>query len=65
MVEKGEGAKALGVGVVFSFIGTMVSIAALLFIAPSLARIALRFSTWTPQQPRGSADPLRSGPTGS
>ncbi len=43
LVEKGEGAKALGVGVVFSFLGTIISIAALLFIAPFLARIALRF----------------------
>lgn len=43
MVEKGEGAKALGVGVVFSFLGTVFSIAALIFIAPPLARVALRF----------------------
>lgn len=43
MMEKGEGAKALGVGIVFSFIGTILSIAALMFIAPSLARIALSF----------------------
>ena len=43
MVEKGEGAKALGVGVVFSFLGTIISIAALVFIAPWLAKIALRF----------------------
>lgn len=43
MVEKGEGAKALGVGVVFSFFGTVISIAALVFIAPALARVALRF----------------------
>lgn len=43
LVEKGEGAKALGVGVVFSFLGTMLSIGALVFIAPWLAKIALRF----------------------
>lgn len=43
MMEKGEGAKALGVGIVFSFLGTIASIAALAFIAPSLARIALTF----------------------
>jgi putative tricarboxylic transport membrane protein len=43
MMEKGEGAKALGVGIVFSFIGTILSIGALTFIAPSLARIALSF----------------------
>lgn len=43
MMEKGEGAKALGVGIVFSFLGTVVSIAALVFIAPWLAKAALRF----------------------
>ncbi len=43
MMDKGEGAKALGVGIVFSFIGTVLSIAALMFIAPYLARAALSF----------------------
>ena len=43
MMEKGEGAKALGVGIVFSFLGTIASIAALVFIAPTLADIALSF----------------------
>ncbi|MCC5964507.1 MAG: tripartite tricarboxylate transporter permease [Natronohydrobacter sp.] len=43
MMENGEGAKALGVGIVFSFIGTILSIGALMFIAPSLARVALSF----------------------
>lgn len=43
MMEKGEGAKALGVGIVFSFIGTILSIVALMFIAPYLARAALSF----------------------
>jgi putative tricarboxylic transport membrane protein len=43
MMEKGEGAKALGVGIVFSFLGTILSIVALMFIAPSLARVALSF----------------------
>jgi len=43
MMEKGEGAKALGVGIVFSFIGTILSILALVFIAPALARAALSF----------------------
>lgn len=41
--QKGEGAKALGVGIVFSFIGTMLSFLALVFIAPPLARAALQF----------------------
>ena len=43
MMEKGEGAKALGAGIVFSFIGTILSIIALVFIAPTLARVALSF----------------------
>ena len=40
---KGEAIKALGVGIFFSFAGTLFSIAALIFIAPNLANIALRF----------------------
>ena len=43
MMEKGEGVKALGAGIVFSFIGTILSILALVFIAPTLARVALSF----------------------
>jgi putative tricarboxylic transport membrane protein len=43
MMDKGQGAKALGAGIVFSFIGTVLSIGALMFIAPSLARFALSF----------------------
>lgn len=41
--EKGEGAKALGVGIVYSFLGTMFSLVALIFIAPPLAKVALSF----------------------
>lgn len=43
MLENGQGAKALGVGIVFSFLGTLLSLIALIFIAPPLARVALRF----------------------
>lgn len=43
MMEKGEGAKALGVGIVYSYIGTLLSIFALMFIAPTLAKLALSF----------------------
>lgn len=43
LAEKGQAAKALGVGIVFSFMGTIISIIALVFIAPTLAKIALRF----------------------
>ncbi len=43
MMEKGEGAKALGVGIFYSYVGTLLSIFALIFIAPTLAKIALAF----------------------
>ncbi|MDD2882280.1 MAG: tripartite tricarboxylate transporter permease [Rhodoferax sp.] len=43
MMERGDGAKALGLGVVFSFMGTIISIVALVFIAPTLAKMALSF----------------------
>ncbi|AEF24311.1 MULTISPECIES: tripartite tricarboxylate transporter permease [Pseudomonadaceae] len=43
MMEKGEGFKALGIGIVFSFLGTFFGIGALMFIAPMLAKVALSF----------------------
>ncbi len=43
MGERGEGGKALSVGIIYSFLGTVLSILALIFIAPSLATIALKF----------------------
>lgn len=43
LAAKGQAAKALGVGIVFSFIGTIMSILALMFIAPVLARFAISF----------------------
>jgi putative tricarboxylic transport membrane protein len=43
LAAKGQAPKALGVGIVFSFIGTIMSIAALMFISPNLARLAIRF----------------------
>lgn len=43
MVAKGEGAKAIGAGVVFSCIGTLISLVALIFISPTLAKVALQF----------------------
>lgn len=43
MMLKGEAMKAMGTGVVFSFVGTLISIIAMLFIAPGLAQIALSF----------------------
>jgi putative tricarboxylic transport membrane protein len=44
MAQKGEAPKALCTGIFFSLIGTIVSTFALLFIAPLLAKFALKFS---------------------
>lgn len=43
LTQKGQGIKALGVGVFFSFLGTLFSIIALIAIAPNLATLALKF----------------------
>lgn len=46
MADKGEAGKALGIGILYSFIGTILSIVALVFIAPSLATVALKFGPY-------------------
>ncbi|MCI1966457.1 MAG: tripartite tricarboxylate transporter permease [Oscillospiraceae bacterium] len=46
MTQKGQGAKALGVGIVFSFIGTLFSTIVLIFLAPFLAKIAIQFGAY-------------------
>lgn len=46
MAKKGEGAKALGVAIVFSFIGTVLSVLALVLIAPTLAKLAIKFGPY-------------------
>jgi putative tricarboxylic transport membrane protein len=43
---KGQAGKAIGVGIVFSFIGTMLGIAAMIFVAPWLASLTLKFGPW-------------------
>lgn len=43
MARKGQAAKALGLGVVFSFLGTIFSTVMLMFIAPQIARVAINF----------------------
>jgi len=43
---KGEAGKALGVGIVFSFLGTMVGLLALVLISPPLAEIAIKFGPY-------------------
>lgn len=44
MTKAGEGEKALRIGIVSSFIGGIISLAALYFFAPALADFAIRFS---------------------
>ncbi len=46
MTAKGEGPKALGVGIVYSFIGTIMSTIVLIFLAPWLAKIAIKFGAY-------------------
>lgn len=43
MARKGQAAKALGAGIFYSFLGTIISIAVLVFLAPSLAYFAMNF----------------------
>ncbi len=44
MADKGEAGKALGVGILFSFIGGLISIFALMFVSPYLAAVTLKFT---------------------
>ena len=44
LAEKGDAGKALGVGIVFSFIGGIFSIILLILVAPTLARVTIEFS---------------------
>ncbi|MGE4353570.1 MAG: tripartite tricarboxylate transporter permease [Oscillospiraceae bacterium] len=46
MAKNGEAGKALGVGICASVCGTILSIVALIFIAPTLARLALKFGPY-------------------
>lgn len=43
---KGQAGKALGVGIVFSFIGTIFSIIVLIIISPLLAKVAIKFGPY-------------------
>lgn len=43
LARRGQAYKALGVGTVFSFLGTIFGILALVFISPTLASFALKF----------------------
>ncbi|MDR1090824.1 MAG: tripartite tricarboxylate transporter permease [Prevotella sp.] len=44
MAKKGEAGKALGAGIVYSFLGGMFSMIVLLLVAPQLAKITMQFS---------------------
>lgn len=46
MAAKGEAGKALGVGIVFSFLGGLFSLLILILISPLLADIALKFGPY-------------------
>ncbi|MGE4283157.1 MAG: tripartite tricarboxylate transporter permease [Clostridia bacterium] len=46
MADKGQAGKALGAGIVFSFLGGLLSIFALIFIAPPLANFAVKFGPY-------------------
>ena len=46
MADKGQAAKALGTGVVFSFIGTIIGIAILVVLTPVLCDFALKFQAY-------------------
>lgn len=46
MADKGEAGKALGTGVVFSFIGTLIGIAVLIVLTPVLCDFALKFQAY-------------------
>lgn len=44
LMRAGQAGKALGVGIVYSFIGGFLSMLALIFIAPVLSELAIKFS---------------------
>ena len=44
MAQKGEAMRALGIGIVFSFLGSLFSFFVLSFFAPMLADVALKFT---------------------
>ncbi len=46
MANRGEAGRALGIGIVYSFIGGMISLLVLFFISPLLAEVALQFGPY-------------------
>lgn len=45
MADQGKAGQALGVGILTSFVGGLISIFALMFISPSLAKVTLAFTS--------------------
>jgi putative tricarboxylic transport membrane protein len=46
MARHGEAGKALGIGILYSFLGGLVSFVALIFLSPPIAKFSLRFSPY-------------------
>lgn len=46
MAARGQAGRALGIGIVYSFIGGIISVIALIFISPQIAQIALEFGPY-------------------
>lgn len=46
MAVRGEAGKALGIGILYSFIGGFISILLLIFLAPIIAKAAIKFGPW-------------------
>lgn len=45
MAEQGKAGKALGIGILTSFVGGLISILALMFVSPYLAKVTLAFTS--------------------
>lgn len=46
MARQGRGGEAMGIGILTSFVGGALSFILLLFVAPLIAKVALRFGPW-------------------
>ncbi|AJY51815.1 tripartite tricarboxylate transporter permease [Halomonas sp. KO116] len=46
MAQKGEPGRALGIGVASSFLGTLISVAVLVFFGPLIASFSMNFRPW-------------------
>lgn len=46
MAANGQAGRALGIGIMYSFIGSMISTIALILVAPQIAKLALKFGPY-------------------